>query len=241
MGSISRPLSPPSPVLFVPTEHLSYSPPSQIISLADIHLPHSPISPVASSVPFPLLSPSAILKHRAELFSSPVLSNCLWQKRAGSAQIRGMAPRYAPFITQFWTSPEVLSIISSIAGVDLVPVVEYEICHTNIQLSEDGKEGIRHTPVIPPEPTEEERVAFEKAKEVNEIRGTDLSTALIPWHRDSYPFVCVVMLSNAEFMTEGETELQKGDGTTMKIRAPQIVRISIFLSVVSHPSTRKLI
>ncbi len=51
--------------------------------------------------------------------------------------------------------------------------------------------------------------------------------SLVPSHRDSYPFVCVVMLSNAEYMTDGETELGKGDGTTMKVRAPKMVRIHL--------------
>ena len=228
MGSISRPSSPSlsSLPLFNPTKHLSYQPPSSIISLKDIHLPPSPISTVASSVPFPLLSPAAIEAHRSELFSKPVLSNCLWKKRAGAAQIRGMAPRYAPFIHQFWTSPEVLGIVSSIAGIDLVPVVDYEICHTNVQLGDGGLDSVWDTPAVPPEPTEEERRGFEERRGVGE--NEEVEKAIVPWHRDSHPFVCVVMLSNAAFMTGGETELQKGDGTTMKVRSPQMVRASSY-------------
>lgn len=234
MGSISYPPS-QSPLhasspQFDSTKHLSYEPPTSIISLTDIHLPPSPISPVASSVPFPLLSQQAIHEHRRELFSQSVLSNCLWRKRSGAAQIRGAAPRYAPFIHQFWTSPEVLKIVSDIAGVDLVPVVDYEICHTNVQLGDGGLDGVWDTPVVPPEPSEEERLGFEEGKRKREGEGEvddgddDLEKAIVSWHRDSHPFVCVVMLSNSEFMTDGETELQKGDGTTMKVRAPQMVR-----------------
>jgi hypothetical protein len=137
-----------------------------------------------------------------------------------------MAPRYAPFIHQFWTSPEVLGIVSSIAGIDLVPVVDYEICHTNVQLGDGGLDGVWDTPAVPPEPTEEERRGFEERKGVGE--NEEVEKAIVPWHRDSHPFVCVVMLSNAEFMTDGETELQKGDGTTMKVRSPQMVRTSSF-------------
>jgi len=32
------------------------------------------------------------------------------------------------------------------------------------------------------------------------------------------------MLSDARHMTGGETELMKGDGTTLKVKAPQMVR-----------------
>lgn len=212
--------------LFNPAEHLSYEPPSKIISLEDIHFPLSPISPVASSVPFPLLTDTAIRQHRKELFSPGVLDNCLFHPFPNTVMLRGMAPRYAPFIHQFWTSPEVLSIISSIAGVDLVPVMDYEICHTNVQLGIGGVEGLKDIPVIPPEPTEAEKVRFRNQKEGD---GKGERKTLVPSHRDSYPFVCVVMLSNAEFMTDGETELEKGDGTTMKVRAPKMVIMSTLL------------
>jgi hypothetical protein len=77
---------------------------------------------------------------------------------------------------------------------------------------------------VPPEPTEEERLGFERRGEVEKEASEDLEKAIVSWHRDSHPFVCVVMLSNSEFMTDGETEMQKGDGTTMKVRAPQMVR-----------------
>ena len=145
MGGVSsRPQSPSpsSSPQFDPKIHLAYQAPSKIISLSEIQLPPSPISPVASSIPFPLLSQEAIHAHRRELFSKPVLSNCLWQKRPGAAFIRGAAPRYAPFVHQFWTSPEVLGIVSSIAGVDLVPVIDYEICHTNVQVGEGGLDEV---------------------------------------------------------------------------------------------------
>ncbi|KAH7371867.1 hypothetical protein BKA64DRAFT_698901 [Cadophora sp. MPI-SDFR-AT-0126] len=190
-----------------------------MISLADIHLPDSECSPVASSVPFPLLSAEAIKQHRKELFSKDVIDNCAFATRPGSVQLRGMAPRHAPFIHQFWTSPEVLGIISDIAGVELVPVMDYEICHTNVQLGTGGIDAVRNTPIWPPMATEEEKRSFtEKITSEEEV-----SKPIVPWHRDSHPFVCVVMLSNTEFMTDGETELMKGDGSTIKVRSPECV------------------
>lgn len=112
------------------------------------------------------------------------------------------------------------------AGVDLIPVVDYEICHTNVQLGDGGLDGVWDTPAVPPEPTEEERMAFQDRMNKTVVEEDDgVDTAIVPWHRDSYPFVCVVMLSRAEFMTGGETEMQRGDGTTMKVRSPQMVSI----------------
>ena len=118
--------------------------------------------------------------------------------------------------------------MSGIAGVDLVPVLDYEICHTNVQLGDKGLEGVWDTPAVPPLPSEEERAVWE-AREKEEAKGTGGNgdgEAIVSWHRDSHPFVCVVMLSNSEYMTDGETEMQKGDGTTMKVRAPQMVGLA---------------
>jgi hypothetical protein len=133
-----------------------------------------------------------------------------------------MAPRYAPFIHKFWHSPEVLKIISDIAGVELVPALDYEIAHTNVQLGPGGVEGVKTTPVQPPIATEDGIREFEEAKAKDAI-VTDQAKPIIEWHRDSHPFVCVVMLSDARFMAGGETELMKGDGSTLKVKAPQMV------------------
>ncbi|KAL5342868.1 hypothetical protein BJX70DRAFT_409213 [Aspergillus crustosus] len=184
--------------LFDPAKHLAYSPPSRILQLEDLALESTALSAVATTDPFPLLSHEAVLAHRRELFSEDVLSNCLHHTRPGSVQIRGMAPRYAPFIHQFWHSPDVLKIISDIAGVELVPALDYEISHTNVQFGPGGVDAVRATPV------------------------TDQSKPIIEWHKDSHPFVCVVMLSDARYMSGGETELMKGDGTTLKVKAPQM-------------------
>lgn len=43
---------------------------------------------------------------------------------------------------------------------------------------------------------------------------------IVDWHRDSYPFVCVTMLSDCASMQGGETALRTGDGNIMKVRGP---------------------
>ncbi|KAL1880106.1 hypothetical protein Daus18300_001469 [Diaporthe australafricana] len=204
-----------------PTRHLSFSPPASILMMRDLALEPTALSGVATTEPFALLSNEAVLEMRRELFSKDVLDNCLFHTRPGSVQLRGMAPRYAPFIHQFWHSPEVLKILSDLAGLELVPALDYEISHTNVQLGPGGIDEVRRTPVEPPVATEE---AIRKSQEDKDKTWTmtDQSKAIIEWHKDSYPWVCVVMLSDARHMSGGETELMKGDGSTLQIRAPQM-------------------
>jgi hypothetical protein len=46
---------------------------------------------------------------------------------------------------------------------------------------------------------------------------------IVDWHTDSYPFVCVTMLSDCTNMVGGETALRKADGSIMKVRGPGMV------------------
>jgi hypothetical protein len=216
--------APDAPVKFDAAKHLMFTPPSKTYKMQDLALEPTELSDIATTEPFQLLSPEAVLEMRRELFSKPVLDNCLRHTRPGSVQLRGMAPRYAPFIHQFWSSPEVLEIVSRTAGVELVPVVDYEISHTNIQLNAGGIEEVRRTPVHPPVATEESIRKAEEAKKINNQAPTDQTKPIIEWHNDSHPWVCVVMLSDARHMSGGETELLKGDGSTVKVKAPQMVR-----------------
>jgi hypothetical protein len=91
-----------------------------------------------------------------------------------------------------WTNPETLRILSSIAGVDLIPVFDYEIGHINISVNDNPDGKTQAAPVV-------------------------------GWHKDSYPFVCVLMLSDATEMKGGETALRTGSGEIMKVRGPQMV------------------
>lgn len=214
----------PSGIRFDAKKHLNYVPPTRNLKMSDIGLEPSPISEFAASEPFPLLSREAILEMRRELFSTAVLDNCMHYTRPGSVQLRGMAPRYAPFTHAFWNSPEVLRIISDNAGVELIPVMDYETSHINVQLGPGGVDAVRNTPVDPPVATKEAISEFEAALPVAQQAVTDQAKPIIEWHKDSHPFVCVVMLSDAQHMIGGETELM-GGGTpnqTLKVKAPQM-------------------
>jgi hypothetical protein len=109
--------------------------------------------------------------------------------------------RQAPFVYDAWRSSETLAAISKIAGLDLVPVMDWEIGHINISVSSER----------------------EKAEVLAAADSWEDENPIVDWHLDSYPFVCVTMLSDCTDMIGGETALQKGNGEVVKVRGPQMV------------------
>lgn len=120
--------------------------------------------------------------------------------------------RYAPFIYDAWHSPQVLEIVSKIAGIDVVPAMDFEIGHVNISVSTK----------------EEQNAALQMIREGG-TGNEDDETPVVGWHRDSYPFVCVLMLSDCKNMVGGETALKTGSGEIMKVRGPEMVNTSLFV------------
>ena len=49
--------------------------------------------------------------------------------------------RYAPFVYDAWKNSEVLSIISKIAGVELVTAMDFEIAHVNISFKSEKQKA----------------------------------------------------------------------------------------------------
>jgi hypothetical protein len=90
--------------------------------------------------------------------------------------------------------------MSKIAGVELVPVMDYEIGHINMSIPGNKKEYDSNTKI-----------------------SEDDGDAIVGWHRDSYPFVCVLMMSDTTGMVGGETALRTGTGEIKKVRGPQKV------------------
>lgn len=43
---------------------------------------------------------------------------------------------------------------------------------------------------------------------------------IVGWHTDSYPFVCVLMMSDCTDMVGGETALRTGNGQVIRVRGP---------------------
>ena len=106
--------------------------------------------------------------------------------------------------------------MSKIAGVDLVPVMDFEIGHINMSInSEEEQEEARKA------------LAEKKSREADEgVAGCPWENdkqPIVGWHTDSYPFVCVLMLSDCTEMIGGETALRTGNGEIMKVRGPGMV------------------
>ena len=114
-----------------------------------------------------------------------------------------------------WKNPETLAIISKIAGVELVTEMDFEIAHINISVKSDKQKA-------------EELEAFLDRTLTEDDEGIagcpwEDDKPIVDWHTDSYPFVCVTMLSDCTNMIGGETALRTGDGDVVKVRGPQMV------------------
>lgn len=107
--------------------------------------------------------------------------------------------RRAPFICDVWRSPEVLAKISEVAGIDLIPAMNYEIAAINISVNDQT------TTVL------------------NNTKSEDEDLSAFAWHWDSYPFVCVTMLSDCTGMVGGETALKTASDEILKVRGPAMV------------------
>lgn len=89
--------------------------------------------------------------------------------------------------------------------------MDFEIGHINISVH-----------------SEEEKAQALEAAEADkdqpaEAQDMEDDNPIVGWHTDSYPFVCVTMLSDCTDMIGGETELRKADGSVARVRGPQMV------------------
>ena len=137
------------------------------------------ISNRAVSAPFPLFTAAAVAQMRREVFSERVLDECRFRASLVEGTVRDMMPHRAPFT---YDVRKVLDAVSTVAGVDLVPLMDMEIAAVNISVN-------------PPAATEADKAA-----------ANDESA--FAWHYDSYPFVCVTMLSDCTDMQGGETAVK---------------------------------
>ncbi|KAL6232348.1 hypothetical protein BDW75DRAFT_243044 [Aspergillus navahoensis] len=191
---------------FNPIEHLVYEAPAKIHTMAELGLEGAGISPNAISDPFRLFTEEAIKQMRAEIFSEPVLQDCQYASSFCTNMIRGMGHARAPFIYDVWKSPEVLSKVSEIAGIELVPAYDYEIANINIAAKDD--------PIELDSASADELIAAKTSD--------DDDVSAFAWHYDSFPFVCVTMLSDCMAMVGGETAINLPSGEIKKVRGPTI-------------------
>ncbi|KZT22645.1 hypothetical protein NEOLEDRAFT_1137650 [Neolentinus lepideus HHB14362 ss-1] len=214
---------------FNPAKHLVYREPAEVLSMEDIgFVKDKGVSPIAVSQPFKLFSEEAVHEMRREIFKPEVMDNCKYSSNIAACQLRGYAPKYAPFTYDAWNHPETLAIISKIAGVDLVPVMDFEIAHINFSVKSE-------------EQTKQELDTIKKQKRVRAGRPWEDDKPVVGWHNDSYPFVCVLMLSDCTNMVGGETALKTGDCSTIKVRGPTMGCATILQGrYITHQALRAL-
>lgn len=173
------------------------------------------ISPIGVSDPFPLFTEEAtdimkleclhketFLEHARSSFNSTSGMDCI---------LRGYVKRndkiISPFIYAAWTHPKTVELISTMAGVELEVIMDYEIAQVNIGYTR-------------PEVVDQERIA-KRERTLSGLDNGDDIPAIVGWHYDSYPFVCVLMLSDTTNMIGGETYLRMGDSKIARVSGPQ--------------------
>ncbi|KAL4882844.1 hypothetical protein BJY04DRAFT_226894 [Aspergillus karnatakaensis] len=182
---------------FDPERHLNFQPPKSIYTMEQIGLKGQGISPNAASEPFPLFTEQAIAQMRAEIFDERVLAECQYSSTFNRNMVHGMGPARAPFTYAAWKSPEVLAYISSVAGIQLIPSLDFEIANINISIRDENAKTDRSFTLV-----------------------SDEDLPAVAWHYDSFPFICVTMLSDCTGMVGGETALRKPNGEILKVRGP---------------------
>ncbi|KDN37427.1 hypothetical protein RSAG8_10162, partial [Rhizoctonia solani AG-8 WAC10335] len=89
---------------------------------------------------------------------------------------------------------------------------------TQSDTESEGEVSLR-SPVSPDDKEPEPKIAGTTVPELLEPKpGQDV----VGWHRDSYPWACIVMLSDATTMQGGETAVACADGTMKKLRGPRM-------------------
>ncbi|OGM43416.1 hypothetical protein ABOM_007675 [Aspergillus bombycis] len=201
--------------IFDPETHLNYTPPASLLTMEDLGLngPKTSTS-IAGSAPFPFLSETGVRAYRRCLMRPHILKACAKSYGAGTFILRNLA-QHSKFISDLWTHPETMRIVSEVAGVPLTIIMPTEIGHTNIQTSGCTVDDLTRELEVEPRAS---RACVDKEDGYDPLR----ESAVIPWHYDSYPYVAVLMLSDTTHMTGGETYIKKGDGSAVKVEGPAL-------------------
>ncbi|KAF8532191.1 hypothetical protein JB92DRAFT_3104298 [Gautieria morchelliformis] len=205
--------SPTTPNGFEPSIHLAphyQSPP--VIKMDELGYNATADSDIAATKPFPLFTLDAVRRIRGELFDHNTLADHLYSDTLSPSVVRGVCPERARFIYEAWTHPAVVERLNDAAGIALTPVYDYEIGHVNLQLGPRGWAGLTADPDLP------DSVGSLATDE--EITPTLMRKP--NWHKDSYPFVCILMLSESSHLQGGRTVVRRADGSEMFCDLPPI-------------------
>jgi hypothetical protein len=206
---------PQNAIGFDPKKHIVFQEPSDILMMKDIGFADNVgVSPVAVTQPFQLFSSEAIRIMRSEIDKPEVKKGHRYASNIASNQLRGYARKYAPFTYAAWNHPDTVAIVSKLAGIDLIPWSDYEIAHVNLSAVKTDDQ------------VEAELTALRLRKSsIHSDEGIDVSCSendkpIVGWHTDSYPFVCVLMMSDCTNMVGGETALRTANGDVIRVRGP---------------------
>ncbi|GME85398.1 unnamed protein product [Ambrosiozyma monospora] len=168
------------------------------------------ISEVGVSEPFPLFTDEAVEIMRSELLRKEVFDEygrLSYNSTTGlGAMIRGYAKDAAPFTYAAWTHPVTVSAVSAMAGVELEPIMDYEVASVNVAMKS-------------PDAAQNELVSSRRRSSLGNKFDDDVP-AVVGWHNDSYPFVCVLMLSDTSKMIGGETLIKPPSGEIIPAEGP---------------------
>lgn len=220
----------PAQYTFDPEKHLRYYSADPLeqhkfhstrrLTMAELGLANKKqISAIGVSDPFPLFTDEAVdimkmevlrkdtfLLHARRSYNSTLGMDCVVRGYVKTGEtVR------TPFVHAAWTHPKTLELISTMAGVDLEVVMDYELAHVNVGVTDNAV-------------AEQQRDAHQREQRERLFTGEDPGDdipAIVGWHHDLYPFVCVLMLSDTTHMIGGETYLRMGDGKVARVLGPQ--------------------
>lgn len=111
--------------------------------------------------------------------------------------------------------------------------MDFEIGHINLSMKTEAQKQEELLAA-------KEREATEADEGISGCPWED-EKPIVDWHTDSYPFVCVTMLSDCTNMVGGETALRTGVGEIVKVRVPQM-GYSVILQgrYIEHQALRAL-
>lgn len=174
------------------------------------------ISQVGVSDPFALFTDEAVDIMKMEILKKETFMEYARISRSSTSgrdcTLRGYVKDedqvLCPFSYEAWTHPKTMELISIMAGVELEPVMEYEIAQANISVNSV-------------ENAEKEKEQHLRESSMRGDNDGQKIPAVVGWHYDSYPFVCVLMLSDTSCLIGGETYLRMGDSKVARVDGPQ--------------------
>ncbi|ODV66771.1 hypothetical protein HYPBUDRAFT_90183, partial [Hyphopichia burtonii NRRL Y-1933] len=176
------------------------------ISMEELRRSHpDQITDLGVTDPFPLFTDEAISLMRQEFLNRDIFlkyTRYSYSSTSGlDANLRGyvkdMDTINCPFIHSAWNHPLTIDLINKMAGVELEIIYDYEIAIVNLSMKSE-------------EQAAEERIRFAREQSLSGVSNGEDIPAVVGWHYDSQPLVCVLMLSDTTNMIGGETCLRKG-------------------------------